>query len=100
MAGLHTKRIVNLNTKKTTNYESDFEPFVKLLRAMCNDPVINKKVVNILKLDSYTRHIVLSNWLEQLRKKSASENLRQALSCLFDDHIAKKVLSLINKHGF
>lgn len=77
--------------------ESDFPPLEKLLRAACYDPVINKKVVNILKLDSYPRHIVLSNWLEQLRRKNAPEELTKTLLYLFDDVIAEKVFTLINK---
>ena len=76
-------------------YESDFESFKKLLHAMCYDPVINKKLVNILKLDSYPRHIVLSNWLEQLRRNNASGKLIQTLALLFDDSIAKKIYELI-----
>jgi len=62
---------------------------------MRDDPVINKKVVNILKLDSYPRHIVLSNWLEQLRLNKAPQKLTQALTYLFDDRIAEKVYNLI-----
>ena len=61
------------------------------------DPVVNKKVVNILKMDSYPRHIVLSNWLEQLRRNNAPQKLIQTLSYLFDDIIAEKVFGLINK---
>jgi len=94
---LHTEKNVNLNTKKTRNYESDFEPFVKLLQAMRYDPVINKKVINILKMDSYPRRLVLSNWLEQLGRNDAPNKLTQTLSYLFDDSIAEKVLSLLEK---
>jgi len=85
-----------LNTKKENNYKSDFEPFVKLLQAMRNDPVINKKIINILKMDSYPRRLVLNNWLEQLRCNNASQKLMQTLGYLFDDVIAEKVLTLIN----
>ena len=80
------------------NINNEFESFKRLIEIMREDSVINEKVINMLQLDSYPRHIVLSNWLEQLRRKSASENLRKVLSCLFDDNVAKKVLSLINNH--
>jgi hypothetical protein len=48
-------------------------------------------------MDSYPRHIVLSNWLEQLRRNNAPKRLIQTLSYLFDDTTAEKVYGLINK---
>jgi hypothetical protein len=87
-----------LKTKNITNYESDFRSIEKLLKAIRYDPVINIKVTNILKMDSYPRRIVLSNWLEQLSRNNAPKKLIQALACLFDDSIAEKVRSFINDH--
>jgi hypothetical protein len=83
------------NHKKNNN--SDFESIEKVLQAIYKDPVIQKKVINLLKMDSYPRHIVLSNWLEQLRRKKAPDKLIQTLSYLFDDFIAQKIFILINK---
>ena len=76
---------------------AELEPLFTLLNAMLKDSVINNKVVNILKLDTYPRHIVLSNWLEQLRLNKAPEKLTQTLTYLFDDSIAKKVYNLISR---
>jgi hypothetical protein len=76
------------------------EQFGKLIQVMRNDPEINKRIIQLLKLDSYQRRNVLNRWLEQLRHTSASENLMQALSNLFDDNVAEKVLTLINNHRF
>lgn len=87
-----------MKTKKSNNYEFDFESIEKLLQAMRCDPVINKKVINTLKMDSYPRRLVLNNWLEKLRHNSAPPKLMQSLTCLFDDSIAEKVLALINDH--
>jgi len=77
--------------------ESDFESIRKLLQAIRNDPVINKKVKSILKMDAYRRRLVLNNWLEQLRRRNAPEKLIQTLSILFDDSVAKKIFELITK---
>ena len=98
---IYYKRILQITfyTEGNTNlkkYESDFEPFEKLLRAARYDPVINKKVINILKLESYQRHIVLSNWLKQLRQNNAPKRLIQALTYLFDDTVAGQVYGMIN----
>lgn len=81
-----------------TKYDSNSASFERLLKAMCYDPAINKKVVRILKMDTYPRRIVLSNWLEQLRRRQAPEKLIGALSCLFDDNIAENVLTFIYEH--
>ena len=86
-----------LNTNKTDYLEIEFESFEKLFQAMRDEPVINKKVISILKMDSYRRRLVLNNWLEQLRRNNAPPKLMQTLSCLFDDLIAEKVLINISK---
>jgi len=77
-------------------YDPEFEPLAKLLQAILSDPVINKKVVSILKMDSYPRRLVLNNWLEQLRRNNAPKKLTRTLSYLFDDNVAQKVLFLIS----
>jgi len=79
----------------TLDNVSDHEPFVKLLHAIRYDPVISNKVTLLLKMNSYTRRLVLNNWLEELRRKSAPEQLTKSLSSLFDDTIAEKVLDMI-----
>jgi len=76
--------------------ETDLEPLKKLLNAMLNDSVINDKVTKILKMDSYPRRIVLSNWLEQLRRNNAPQKLIQTLTHLFDDTVAGQVYGMIN----
>ena len=78
--------------------EGKTDPFIKLINVMRNDSIIKNRIKKMLELDSFNRRTVLNRWLEQLRRKSASENLRQALSCLFDDSVAKKVLTIINNH--
>ena len=85
-----------MKSSKAEKTENEFEPFIKLIQVMRDDPLINEKVIKMLKQNSYQRRIILNNWLEQLRRQNAPENLIQALSCLFDDIVAEKVLTLIN----
>jgi len=75
----------------------ELEPLFTLLNAILKDSVINNEVKKILNMDSYPRHIVLSNWLEQLRRKNAPEQLTKTLLYLFDDVIAQKIYTLINR---
>ena len=81
---------------KPEDIDNDFEPLKKLVQVMRDDPLINEKIIKLLRMDSFQRRAVLNNWLEQLRIRHASENLLSALSCLFDDKIAEEVLTLIN----
>ena len=86
------KNIVN-NDPKT-----DYDPFVKLIQVIRDDAEIKIKVKKLLQMESYQRWALLNSWLEQLRIYHAPEIMRTALSCLFDDKIAEKVLELINNH--
>ena len=70
----------------------------KLIQIMRDDALINKKVLAMLKMDSYRRRSMLNDWLEQLRTLNAPENLMKALSFLFDDKIAEEILDLINNN--
>ena len=79
-----------------SDLDRDFDPLIKLIQVMRDDPVINKKLLSILNLDSFQRRMVINNWLEQLRKQNAQGNLMHALSCLFDDTVAEKVLKIIS----
>ncbi len=76
--------------------DSEFASFEKLIQVMRDDPLLNEKVIQVLRLNSFQRRSVLNSLLEQLRIHHASENLLGALSCLFDDKIAEEVLTLIN----
>jgi len=82
--------------RKLFTFERRTDPFIKLINVIQNDSVINIRIKKMLELNSFHRRTVLNRWLEQLDRKSANEKLRQALSCLFDDNVAKKVLTLIN----
>ena len=83
-------------TKENNN---SIKAFGRLIQIMQTDEFINKKVTEALKLDAYRRCQVLNKWLEHLRIQKAPQNLLNALSCLFDDKIAKQVLKFISKHN-
>ena len=80
-----------------TDLDQEFESFNTLLQVMCDDPLINDKIITLLKLDSYQRRSILNYWLEQLGKQNAYEDFCDALACLFDDKVAIKVLEIISR---
>jgi hypothetical protein len=92
LSNLLFKENFNLN-----QHISDFESFEKLFNAILDDAVIKNKMITILGMAPYPRHIVLSNWLEQLRQKNAPKNLTHTLTFLFDDNIAERIYRLVNK---
>ena len=67
-----------------------------LIQITHDDPIIKKKILELLQLNSFERRAVLNVWLEQLRRGNASENMLYVLEILFDDNVAKKVLTVIN----
>lgn len=86
-----------MKSSEPQNSDEEFEPFIKLIQIMREDPLINKKVISILKMNSYSRRFVLNNWLKQLQQENAPIKLTHALSILFDDDIAQLTLKLINE---
>jgi hypothetical protein len=74
------------------------QSFASLLQVIKADKEIKARVIQLLKLDPFERWLLLNKWLEQLRRKQASDNLMQALSCLFDDGIAEKVVVFLDSH--
>ena len=88
-----------MNSPKSKTNQIEFEPFIKLIQVMKQDPIINDKVIYLLNLGSYQRRLILSKWLERLRISHAPESLMSALSYLFDDHIAEDILLLIKNRN-
>ena len=79
------------------NKDTGSEEIACLVKTAMEDPVIKQRILELLQLNSFERRSVLNIWLEQLRLRNASEELLYVLSCLFDDAIAQKTLSLISK---
>ena len=77
---------------KGMDLDLDLEELSALLK---EDPLIKDRIIEVLKMNPYDRRLVLNNWLEQLRIRRAPENLQHALSALFDNEMAEKVLTMI-----
>lgn len=79
------------------NKDTGSEEISFLVQTALEDPVIKQRILELLQLNLFERRSVLNIWLEQLRLRDASEELLYVFSCLFDDTIAQKTLSLIKK---
>ena len=73
--------------------------FKNLIETALADPFIKKRILEVLKLNSFKRRAVLNIWLEQLHQQNAPKKLTDTLFYLFDDIIAQETLKLINNHN-
>jgi hypothetical protein len=87
-----------MNVSKSIDSDESFKALIMLIQVIRKDPVINKKVIMLLQLNSFKRRSVLNRWLEELKQRHASAQLLNALPYLFDDKVAEEVLKLIKKN--
>jgi hypothetical protein len=69
----------------------------RLVQIAHDDPIIQKRILELLRLTAFERRSMLNIWLEQLRQRNAPQILSQLLSSLFDDAIARQTLEMINR---
>ena len=82
---------------KNKQFVTDDENFIALVQVLKEDYKIRSKIEPILSLDKFNRKSALNTWLEQLKFQQAPEKFISLLSCLIDDDIAKKLLSVIKE---
>jgi len=76
---------------------ADDENFIALVQVLKEDYKIRSKIEPILSLDKFNRKSALNTWMEQLKFQQAPEKFISLISCLIDDDIAKKLLSVIKE---
>lgn len=70
---------------------SDNEMFITLIRAAESDKEFAAKVLAITQLPEVERKIKMKKLIRECRRKKAPEDFIEALACLGDDAIARKV---------
>ena len=87
--------VLNGKQKTMRNQNSKQKKISMLIRLTNEDPVIKKRLIELLQLSSFERRFELNIWLEKLRQRKASENLCNMLLILFDDRVAEQIRKLI-----
>ena len=82
---------------KNKQFVADDENFIALVQVLKEDYKVRSKIEPILSLDKFNRKSALNTWLEQLKFQQSPEKFISLLSCLIDDDIAKKLLSVIKE---
>lgn len=77
--------------------EENSDPLDTLIEVLNNDQEIKERVIQLLQMDPCRRHAVLNKWLEQLRGKHAPPGMIPALTCLFADTVAMKLLKKLER---
>ena len=82
-----------MNTKKRTVAEVD--GFINMLRAACEDKIMNTTLENILSQPDKKRKQLVLMLVKKLNNEKAPQELVEAISCLIDNAIAEKAYEVI-----
>ena len=82
---------------KSKHLVADDENSIALVQVLKEDYKIRSKIEPILSLDQFNRKSALNTWLEQLKFQQAPEKFIVLISCLIEDDIAEKLLSVIKE---
>ena len=75
----------------------DVEGFIPMLLAACGDAAMKAQLETIVNLPSDEREVGLRQLLNHLRERRAPPYLRDALTCLLDDEIARNVKEALRR---
>jgi hypothetical protein len=71
------------------------EYFVALVAAAQDDDTVRGQILSLAKLDSFNRQSMLNTLLSESSLRGAPHEFTQALECLKDDDIARKVIEIL-----
>ncbi|MFT4853442.1 MAG: hypothetical protein ACI9YR_001831 [Bacteroidia bacterium] len=83
--------LTNLLAKWVTIPGAHDESFVRLVRVAQDDPSVRQTLMTLLMLDAFQRQSALGSLLETMRLQGAPVDFIEALDCLRDDDVAKKL---------
>ena len=73
----------------------EIEGFISLLRAACDDRLVNSALEKILSMPDDKRKSFLRGWINELMVKGAPKDFIEAIACLIDDAVAEKAYEVI-----
>jgi hypothetical protein len=80
-----------------TDYLSDNEHFVNLMRAAREDEQMKQTLRGILSQEPMQRKSLLNTWIQEMRLRDAPKELIESVACLTDDQIAEQALAVLEK---
>jgi len=82
---------------KNINQNSEARRIYHLFRPTLADPLVRKRLIELLQLEPSERRMILNNWIEMYWLKNSGPEIVQALACLYDDKLAAEILTLIGR---
>ena len=73
----------------------DIDSFILMLRAACDDRVMNARLERLLSLPDERRRALVHTWIGDMVVARAPRELIQAVACLQDDRVAEKAYEVI-----
>lgn len=74
---------------------SDNEAFVALVQVAKEDPVVRRKLLDILNHPPVHRQAVLRFYIEEMNQRGAPASFVSAVACLLQDAVAERVLEML-----
>ena len=81
----------NLLAKWVTIPSAHDESFVRLVRVAQDDPSVRQTLMTLMMLDAFQRQSALGSLVETMRLQGAPVDFVEAVDCLRDDDMAKKL---------
>jgi len=89
-----------MGTKRENGLIPSDDTFVVLMRAAQEEPLVRKRLLPILRLDSRNRASLLDTMVSELRLQGAPSDFVEAIGLLKNDDVAEKALGLLeNEDG-
>ena len=82
----------NINKKNEARYIDN------LFGRTLEDPLVRKRLIELLQLQPFERRMILNNWIETYWLINTGPEIIQALAFLYDDKLAAETLKLVNRH--
>jgi hypothetical protein len=87
----------NLLAKLVTIPSAHDESFVRMVRVAQDDPNVRQALMTLLMLDAFQRQSTLGSLVETMRLQGAPVDFVEALDCLRDDDVAKKLHEYLSR---
>ena len=82
---------------KDINQNSEAGRIYQLFGPTLEDPLVRKRLIELLQLQPFERRMILNNWIKMYWLKNTGPEIIQALACLYDDKLAAEILTLIGR---
>ena len=82
---------------KDINQNSEAGRIYQLFGPTLADPLVRKRLIELLQLQPFERRMILNNWIKMYWLKNTGPEIIQALACLYDDKLAAEILTLIGR---